>query len=85
MTQVVQNHYVKWEDTNVSGSDVSQSRQIDLKYECDKQNAKIMETVTCEVSAERVGFRGYGMLLAEIGIPPGADVSRESFQSFLKK
>jgi CD109 antigen len=32
------------------------------------------------VEAERIGFQGYGMLLAEIGIPPGADVSRESLE-----
>jgi hypothetical protein len=29
---------------------------------------------------ERIGFEGYGMLLAEIGLPPGADVDRESLQ-----
>ncbi len=30
------------------------------------------------------GFRGYGMLLAEIGTPPGADVSRESLEAALE-
>ena len=40
-----------------------------------------MQEITCEVETERVGFKGYGMLLAEIGIPPGADVSRESLQA----
>jgi hypothetical protein len=39
-----------------------------------------MQEVTCAVNAERIGFQGYGMLLAEIGTPPGADVSRESLQ-----
>ena len=36
-----------------------------------------------EVSAhvERIGFRGYGMLIAEIGLPPGADVDRASLES----
>ncbi len=40
-----------------------------------------MQDINCAVEAERVGFKGYGMLLAEIGIPPGADVSRESLQA----
>jgi hypothetical protein len=30
--------------------------------------------------AERVGFRGYGMMLAEIGLPPGAEVDRASLE-----
>lgn len=38
----------------------------------------------CSVEAERVGFQGYGMLLAEIGTPPGADVSRESLQAAME-
>ena len=30
---------------------------------------------------ERLGFRGYGMLLAEVGLPPGADADRASLES----
>lgn len=40
-----------------------------------------MQDVNCAVEAERVGVKDYGMLLAEIGLPPGADVSRESLQA----
>jgi len=36
----------------------------------DKNAAKINEEISCHVKAERVGFSGYGMLLAEIGLPP---------------
>jgi hypothetical protein len=35
----------------------------------------------CTVNAERVGFRGYGMMLAEIGLPPGAEVDRASLEA----
>ncbi|HVE59776.1 MAG TPA: hypothetical protein VNB22_23390, partial [Pyrinomonadaceae bacterium] len=80
MSQVVKTHYVDWKDAEISNRDVNDSRAIRLDYKCDKQTAKIMETVNCAVEAERVGFKGYGMLLAEIGIPPGADVSRESLE-----
>lgn len=78
MSQVVQNHYIDWKDSVSTKRDVNDSRAIQLDYSCDKPKAEIMETVTCSVKAERIGFQGYGMLLAEIGIPPGADVSRES-------
>jgi hypothetical protein len=36
------------------------------------------DAVTVTASVERVGFRGYGMMIAEIGLPPGADVDRVS-------
>lgn len=38
----------------------------------------------CKVRAERVGHRGYGMMLAEIGLPPGADVNRASLQDAME-
>jgi hypothetical protein len=81
MSQIVQAHYVDWAEADVSNRNVNDSRAVRLDYKCDKQAAKIMETVTCAVETERVGFKGYGMLLAEIGVPPGADVSRESLQA----
>ncbi len=35
----------------------------------------------CHVQAERIGFRGYGMMIAEVGLPPGADVERDSLEA----
>jgi uncharacterized protein YfaS (alpha-2-macroglobulin family) len=81
MSQIVKTHYIDWKDAEISNRSVNDSRAIRLDYKCDKLNAKIMETVTCAVETERIGFRGYGMLLAEIGLPPGAEVSRESLQA----
>ncbi|MBI2685917.1 MAG: carboxypeptidase regulatory-like domain-containing protein [Acidobacteria bacterium] len=39
------------------------------------------EAVRCSVRAERVGFRGYGMMMAEVGLPPGVDVDRSSLEA----
>jgi hypothetical protein len=39
------------------------------------------DSIHCAVHAERAGFRGYGMMLAEVGLPPGADVDRSSLDS----
>ncbi len=84
MAQAVSTHYISWQDADSSGRTVNQSRALELDYKCDGTNAVIMQEVTCSVRAERVGFRGYGMLLAEIGTPPGADVSRESLEKALE-
>ena len=80
MAQLVKTHYIDWKDSQNLSRNANDSRAVRLDYKCDKTAAKIMETVTCAVAAERVGFQGYGMLLAEIGLPPGADVSRESLE-----
>ena len=84
MSQIVATHYIDWKDADVSSQNVNQSRALRLNYKCDKKTAAIMEDVTCSVSAERIGFQGYGMLLAEIGTPPGADVSRESLEKAIE-
>jgi uncharacterized protein YfaS (alpha-2-macroglobulin family) len=33
-----------------------------------------------DIEAERIGFRGYGMMLAEMGLPPGTEVDRASLE-----
>jgi CD109 antigen len=83
MAQIVKTHYIGWQDADAAGRTVNQSSALELDYKCDRTDAAIMQEVSCSVSAERIGFRGYGMLLAEIGTPPGADVSRESLEAAL--
>jgi hypothetical protein len=80
MAQLVATHYIDWADSVSTRQTANQSRALRLDYHCDKSSAAIMEDVNCSVEAERIGFLGYGMLLAEIGLPPGADVSRESLE-----
>ena len=84
MAQIVSTHYISWQNFVADGRNVNQSRQLRLAYNCDKLNAKISEEINCTVEAERIGFRGYGMLLAEIGLPPGADVDRASLEKAKK-
>ncbi len=80
MAQIVQTHYIGWQDFEANGRDENQSRALRLEYKCDKQTAQPTEEISCRVEAERIGFKGYGMLLAEIGLPPGADVDRASLE-----
>lgn len=77
--QAVANYYVPW-----SESKPESKSDLRLQVKFDKTEAKINDEITCRVEAARVGFRGYGMMLAEIGIPPGAEVDRSSLQLALK-
>ena len=37
-------------------------------------NAAINDLVACNVVISRPAFRGYGMMIANVGLPPGAEV-----------
>jgi uncharacterized protein YfaS (alpha-2-macroglobulin family) len=74
--QTVVSFYQPWLATNPP----TKSQALRLAINFDKPQAKIGEEVTCKVEAERIGFRGYGMMLAEVGLPPGADVDRASLE-----
>lgn len=82
MSQVVSNYYVNWNDETAKAPEME--GKIELTVNCDRTNAAVMDEINCKANAERIGFRGYGMLLAEIGTPPGADVSRESLDKALE-
>jgi hypothetical protein len=81
--QLVATHYLPWAKslaTEAENLKVGAKRALRLVVSYDKPEAKIGEDITCRVEAERIGFAGYGMLLAEIGLPPGADVDRASLE-----
>jgi hypothetical protein len=62
--------------------DAAASLRLSVSY--DRTSAEINQEVTCSVQAERVGHSGYGMMLAEVGLPPGAEVDRESLERAVK-
>lgn len=45
--------------------------------------ARIGAAVRCSVQAERVGFVGYGMMIAQVGLPPGTELDRQSLEDLL--
>lgn len=81
--QVVSNYYLPW--TKALADKTRQASALKLAINFDKTETVVMNEVTCKVKAERVGFGGYGMLLAEIGLPPGADVDRASLERAMKE
>ncbi len=81
--QLLADYYVPWTHTAVA-TDLHQEKSLSdalrLAVHFDKDSTKPGETVTCNVDAERVGFRGYGMMLAEAGLPPGTEVDRATLE-----
>ncbi len=88
--QIVETHYAAWKAGAAEEREKiepGKSRALRLAVGYDKPQAKIGDEVTCSVVAERIGHSGYGqfgMMLAEIGLPPGADVDRASLEAAMK-
>ena len=60
---------VPWRTREASGD-----LAFDVSY--DRLEARVGQEVTVTVLAKRTSTRGHGMLLAEVGVPPGAEVDR---------
>ena len=78
--QGVVNYYVPWSAPESS----RKSNDLRLRVKFDKTDGNVNDEITCNVETERVGNRGWGMILAEIGVPPGADVDRSSLETAVK-
>jgi len=82
-TNVITSYYVPWpqaEATQTENFKSGDTRALKLKVQFDRREAKVGEALACRVEAERIGFAGYGMMIAEIGLPPGVEVDRESLE-----
>jgi hypothetical protein len=79
-------NYLGWNDPAVGDATVRSGDAESLRYSVafDPTTANVSDSVRCTVHAERVGFRGYGMMLAEVGLPPGADVDRASLDAAIE-
>lgn len=80
--QVIYTYYLPW-----SIQDNSTNSKMDLSVNFDKNQAIVGEEISCQVIAKRKGSNtyGYGMMLAEIGLPPGADVDRASLKTAIEE
>ncbi|HEY0430678.1 MAG TPA: hypothetical protein VGC61_02635, partial [Pyrinomonadaceae bacterium] len=81
--QLVANYYVPWSAMSAPAK-AGETSALRLSASFDKTAATINEEISCHVKAERVGGGGYGMMLAEIGLPPGAEVDRASLEEAVK-
>lgn len=72
---LVVKHYNDW------SAQTPESQYFDLKVRFDKTTAKIGEEITCLVEMRRKNYTARGMVLTEIGLPPGADVDRRPLEA----
>jgi hypothetical protein len=85
--QAVTTYYLPWAESIATQNEnwrANKSSGLRLLTRFDKTETKVSEEINCHVEAERIGFSGYGMMLAEIGLPPGADVDRASLDAAMK-
>jgi hypothetical protein len=85
--QAVTTYYVPWAESIATQNEnwrANGSSGLRLVTRFDKTESNISDQINCHVEAERIGSRGYGMMLAEIGLPPGADVDRASLDLAMK-
>jgi hypothetical protein len=57
-------------------SNPERAKTLSFAVNCTPSTLRINQLNECDVSAGRSSFRGYGMLIASVGLPPGADVDR---------
>ena len=85
--QAVATYYLPWAESIATQNEnwrANGSSGLRLVTRFDKTEGNVSDQINCHVEAERIGSRGYGMMLAEIGLPPGADVDRASLDSAMK-
>ncbi len=78
--QIVANLYRPWPHT-ASTAATTNNEQLRLTTSFDNTSAAPGTAIHATAHVERLGFRGYGMLIAEIGLPPGADVDRATLET----
>ena len=86
--QAVAIYYLPWREsvaTQEANWRANGSSGLRLVTKFDKTEGAVSDEMSCHVEAERIGFKGYGMMLAEIGLPPGSDVDRASLETAMKR
>jgi hypothetical protein len=89
--QIVAESYVPWnDDDGADKKDSTDKKSVPnatskLKFAVSYSpiQASAGDSIECRVRVERLGYQGYGMMLGEIGLPPGADVDRQSLEHAL--
>jgi uncharacterized protein YfaS (alpha-2-macroglobulin family) len=76
--------YVPWQgEAATSKTQTGSDAGLDFGYSCAAEDAHVGKAMECSVTARRFGSQSYGMMLAEVGLPPGAEVDRSSLAQLL--
>jgi hypothetical protein len=80
---MITTYYIPWAESEATAKEAfktGENRAMRFTVNYDHDELKLGENTHCTVQAERIGFQGYGMMLAEVGLPPGAEVDRASLE-----
>jgi hypothetical protein len=77
--QLISSFYQKWPEAQPAA--VANNERLELAVSYSSTRPASGASVDVSAHVERVGFHGYGMMIAEIGLPPGAEVDRASLES----
>jgi uncharacterized protein YfaS (alpha-2-macroglobulin family) len=80
----VTTHYERWKEANDTAVKRESLSALHLRVNFDKREARAGDEITCRVEVERASGV-YGMMLAQVGLPPGADVDRASMDLAMKR
>ncbi len=78
-SQIVSKYYLPWDIYNLQAKQL-ENKDLLFDINFDKTNSKINEDISCLVKVGRYSQNSQGMLLAEIGLPPGANVERADLE-----
>jgi hypothetical protein len=78
--QLSTSFFTPWSRPESSGTRTGKDYGLDFDYHCATEGSVVGKAISCQVTERRFGSAGYGMLLAEIGLPPGAEVDREQLE-----
>jgi hypothetical protein len=70
----VQARFTAWWYEPWKGPQLSDQLALQVRYSATETAPN--QPVRCDVTVSRPSFRGYGMVIAEVGLPPGAEVDR---------
>jgi len=80
--QAVAEYYTPWGEQSRTESEAFGSNDVlRMAVTFDRTSVKPGEEVHAKVDAERIGSRGWGMMIAEVGLPPGVDVDRSTLEA----
>jgi len=60
------------------------AKGLDMEVHYSALTASVSESIVCDVVISRPSFRGYGMMIATVGLPPGAEVDRGVLESLIE-
>ena len=76
--QLVASHYVPWTSPSASPARAKDKNSPSLKVSFERTEAEAGQALACRVEVARGA--GSGMLLAEVGLPPGVEIERASLE-----